>query len=202
MHDPRLDKLASQLIKHSVTLKRGETILFDLYDTPPEMGIALIRAARAAGGHPLVQVHDAKVTREMQLHADDKQYEAWSAVQMDLIQRVQAYIAIRGSHNITESSDVPDERMKLVMSKMRPVMNHRVQKTKWCVLRWPNPSMAQLNNMSTEAFEDFYFRVCLLDYAALKPGMTALEKLMDKTDKVHITGPGTDLRFSIKCIRS
>ncbi len=202
MHDPRLDKLASQLIKHSVTLKKGEHILFDLYDTPADMGIALVRAARAAGGIPHVQVHDARLAREMQMGATEKQYEAWSGVQMNLIERMQAYIAIRGSHNITESSDVPAEKMKLVMSKMRAVMNHRVKKTKWCVLRWPNPSMAQLNGMSTEAFEDFYFRVCLLDYAALKPGMKALEKLMDKTKDVHITGPGTDLRFSIKGIRS
>lgn len=202
MHDPRLDQLARQLIKHSVSLKKGENVLIDLYDTPAEMGIALIRAARAAGGIPHVQIMDARLTRELQMGATEKQYEEWSGVQMNMIQRMQAYIAIRGSHNITESSDVPAERMKLVMSKMRPVMNHRVQKTKWCVLRWPNPSMAQLSNMSTEAFEDFYFRVCLLDYAALKPGMKALEKLMDKTKSVHIKGPGTDLRFSIKGIRS
>jgi aminopeptidase len=92
--------------------------------------------------------------------------------------------------------------MKLVTSKMRTVMNHRVQKTKWCVLRWPNPSMAQLSNMSTEAFEEFYYRACLLDYAALAPGMKALEILMDETKDVHITGPGTDLRFSIAGIQS
>ena len=202
MHDPRLDQLARQLITHSVSLKPGENILFDLYDTPAEMGIALVRAARAAGGVPQVQVHDARIARELQLGATEAQYEAWSGVQMDMIQRMQAYIAIRGSHNITESSDVPAEKMKLVMAKMRPVMNHRVQKTKWCVLRWPNPSMAQLNNMSTEAFEDFYFRVCLLDYAALKPGMQALERLMDETKEVHITGPGTDLKFSIAGIFS
>jgi aminopeptidase len=134
--------------------------------------------------------------------ATEAQYTEWSGAQMNLIKRMQAYIAIRGSHNITESSDVPAERMKLVMSKMRPVMNHRVQKTKWCVLRWPNASMAQQSSMSTEAFEDFYFRVCLLDYAALKPGMKALEKLMNKTKKVHITGPGTDLQFSIEGIES
>ena len=30
--------------------------------------------------------------------------------------------------------------------------------------------------------------------------MTALKKLMDRTDRVEITGPGTDLRFSIKDI--
>jgi aminopeptidase len=202
MHDARLDQLARQLITHSVSLKPGENILFDLFDTPPEMGLALIRAARAAGGLPCVQVHDAKLTREMQIGATEAQYEQWSGVQLNLIERMQAYIAIRGSHNITESADVPPERMKLVTGKMRPVMDHRVQKTKWCVLRWPNPSMAQLSSMSTEAFEDFYFRVCLLDYAALKPGMTALENLMNDTKDVHITGPGTDLKFSIAGIQA
>ncbi|RLS31416.1 MAG: aminopeptidase [Planctomycetota bacterium] len=202
MHDPRHDKLARQLISHSVSLQAGENILFDLYDTPLEMGIALIRAAREAGGVPHVQVHDARLTRELQMGATEAQYEDCSVVQMNLIERMQAYIAIRGSHNITESSDVPTDRMKLVTSKMRPVMNHRVQKTKWCVLRWPSPSMAQLSNMSTEAFEEFYYRVCLLDYAALAPGMKALETLMDETKDVHITGPGTDLRFCIAGIQS
>jgi aminopeptidase len=60
--------------------------------------------------------------------------------------------------------------------------------------------MAQQATMSTEAFEDFYFRVCTLDYARMKPGMKALSELMVKTDQVAITGPGTDLTFSIKGI--
>ena len=42
--------------------------------------------------------------------------------------------------------------------------------TKWVVLRWPNASMAQLAGMSTEAFEDFYFHVCNLDYAKMDAG--------------------------------
>ena len=62
--------------------------------------------------------------------------------------------------------------------------------------------MAQQASMSTEAFEDFYFRVCLLDYKALLPSMTALKKLMDKARNVHITGPGTDLRFSLKGLKA
>jgi aminopeptidase len=113
---------------------------------------------------------------------------------------MQAYIAVRGSHNIAETSDVPADRMKLAMKHMRPVLDHRVKRTKWCVLRWPTPAMAQQAGMSTAAFEDFYFRVCLLDYKALLPGMKALKRLMDATDRVEITGPGTDLRFSIKNI--
>ena len=107
---------------------------------------------------------------------------------------------MRGSNNITELSDVPPEKMKLIGRKMRRVQDQRVKKTKWVVLRWPTPSMAQLAGMSTEAFEDFYFDVCTLDYRKLLPGMKALKRLMEKTNRVQIKGPGTDLRFSVKGI--
>ena len=111
-----------------------------------------------------------------------------------------AYIGLRGSNNITELSDVAAERMQLIAKKMRPVQDQRVKRTKWVVLRWPTPSMAQLAGMSTEAFEDFYFEVCTLDYRKLQPGMKALKALMERTDRVEVKGLDTDLRFSIKGI--
>jgi aminopeptidase len=111
-----------------------------------------------------------------------------------------AYIALRGSNNVTELSDVPAKQMQLMAKRMRPVQDQRVKKTKWVVLRWPTPSMAQLAGMSTEAFEDFYFEVCTLDYGKLQPGMKALKALMERTDRVEIKGAGTDVRFSIKGI--
>jgi aminopeptidase len=132
--------------------------------------------------------------------ATDDQYAYQARHELTRMKGLQAYIGIRGSNNITENSDVPSDRQKLVMKHLRPVIDHRVKKTKWCVLRWPTPSMAQQAGMSTEAFEDFYFRVCTLDYKKLEPGMNALKALMDKTDVVHLKGPGTDLRFSIKNI--
>lgn len=100
-----------------------------------------------------------------------------------------AYIAVRGSHNITEMSDVPDEKMRLISGAMRSVMDWRINKTKWVVLRWPTPAMAQQAQMSTPAFEDFYFKVCTLDYSRMASGMAALKTLMDGTDKVQLKGP-------------
>jgi aminopeptidase len=138
----------------------------------------------------------------MLMGADDTQYGIISKHLLAEMKDMDAYIALRGGHNIAENSDVPPDRMRLAMKHMRPVLDHRVKKTKWCVLRWPSASMAQQAGMSTEAFEDFYFKTCLLDYKALLPSMNALKKLMDRTDKVEIKGPGTDLRFSIKGINS
>jgi aminopeptidase len=200
MHDARIDALARQLVRYSTALKKGEKVLIDLYDVPDSIGLALIREARAKGAFPFIRIHQSRLTREMLKGSEDDQYSIIAKHLLAEMKDMDAYIAVRGGYNISETSDVPAEKMKLAMKHMRPVLDHRVKKTRWCVLRWPSPSMAQQANMSTEAFEDFYFKVCLLDYKALGPAMNALKKLMEATDHVEISGPGTELRFSIKDI--
>jgi aminopeptidase len=200
MHDERFDKLAKLLVEYSIRLKRNETVLIEGFDIPDEMTVALIRAARNAGGVPFAQVHHARVNRALALEGSDRQLTLMASHELARMKKMNAYIAVRGSHNITELSDVPPDKMKLIGKKMRPVQDQRVKKTKWVVLRWPTPSMAQLAGMSTEAFEDFYFDVCTLDYRKLLPGMKTLKRLMEATDCVRIGGPGTDLAFSVKGI--
>ena len=202
MQDARFDKLASLLVDYSTNLKRNEKVLIETFDVPDDMTIALIRAARKAGAVPFVQMQRARVSRELALEIDARQLAVTAAHELARMKKMDAYIAIRGSNNISELADVPVERMKLIAKKLRPVQDHRVQKTKWVVLRWPTPAMAQQAGMSTAAFEDFFFKVCTLDYRKLQPGMKALKTLMEKTDQVQIKGPGTDLRFSIKGISS
>ena len=92
------------------------------------------------------------------------------------MKKMQAYIAVRGSGNASENADVPSDRMALYSRITRPVLNYRVSKTRWCVLRWPTPSMAQAAGMSTEAFEDLYFDVCTLDYRKMARAMVPLER--------------------------
>ena len=200
MNDPRFARLADVLTGFSTLLAKGERVLIDAFDIPEEMVIALVRAARARGALPYVQLNNSRITRELLRGAEAEQYRTSADAELFRMKRMDAYIALRGSGNIFESSDVPADRMQLVNGLMRPVLNWRVEKTKWVVLRWPTSAMAQQAGMSTERFEDFYFRVCTLDYARMRPGMAALQKLMARTDRVEIKGPGTDLRFSIKGI--
>jgi aminopeptidase len=200
MHDARFDKLARLLVEYSIRLKRNETVFIETFDVPDEMAIALIRAVRKAGATPLVQIQRAQVNRALAIDATERQLNLVARHELARMKKMNAYIAVRGSDNITELADVPARQMKLIAKKMRPVQDQRVKKTKWVVLRWPTPSMAQLAGMSTEAFEDFYFEVCTLDYRKLQPGMRALKALMERTNRVEIKGPGTDLRFSVKRI--
>jgi aminopeptidase len=200
MTDPRCTKLAKLLIEYSTELKKGDRVLLDLIDVPDEIGIELIRAARAVGATPVIAVRHTRLNRELLRGSS----QAHALLERDLelfrMKKVQAYIAIRGSANANENADVPSDRLALYSRVTRPVLNHRVNKTRWCVLRWPSPSMAQSAGLSTEAFENLYFDVCTMDYGKMAKAMGPLEQRMRRTDRVEIKGPGTDLTFSIKGI--
>lgn len=200
MSDPRFTQLAEVLTGFSTELKKGERVLIDAFDVPDTFTIALVRAAQERGALPYVNIQRARITRELLKGASVEQYTTASEVELQRMKHMQAYIAVRGSDNIFETSDVPADRVQTVAKVMKPVLDHRVNKTKWVVLRWPSSAMAQQAGMSTTAFEDFYFRVCTFDYRRYGPGMKALADLMNKTDRVHLKGPGTDLKFSIKGI--
>ncbi len=192
--DPRYDELAEGLVGFSTALKKGERVLIDAFDVPDAIVIALIRAARRRGAWPYVQLQPgADLPRAGARGRGGANTASLAELELARMRQMDAYIALRGSDNIFESSDVPAEKVQLVSRLMKPVHDHRVGKTKWVVLRWPTSAMAQQAGMSTEAFEDFYFRVCTLDYGRMAPGMKALADLMRRTDRVHLKGPGTDL---------
>ena len=119
-----------------------------------------------------------------------------------MMSEMDAFLAIRDSENAMELSDVSKEANGWYSRHYQQPVHFeiRVPKTKWCVMRWPNAAMAQLAETSQEAFEDFYFNVCNLDYARFSKAMEPLQERMRKTDKVRIVSPGTDLTFSIKNI--
>ena len=200
MTDPRFAKLSDLLVKYSIELKKNERILLDMIDVPDEFAIQLMRAVRKAGAIPLVETRHTRITREIQRQTSRQHAALVRKVDLFRMKQVQAYIAVRGSDNASESSDVPSDLMALYSKVMRPVLDQRVNKTRWCVLRWPSPSMAQAANMSTEAFENFYFNVCTMNYPKMARAMIPLQKRMNRTDRVHLKSPGTDLRFSIKGI--
>lgn len=199
--DPRVKKLSNVLVDYSCDVKPGEKV-FIHYEgecTKPLVK-QLIKDVYAKGGLPYFEIRDAEVNREILMNCTEEQIKFMKEYQMKQMEGMDAYISIRAGLNTSEMSDVPSEKMNMYNRILHPVLEERVNHTKWVVLRYPNHSMAQLATTSLEAFEDFYFDVCTLDYKKMADAMTPLVELMNKTDKVHIVGPGTDLTFSIKGI--
>ena len=199
--DSRVKKLSDVLVNYSCNLQKNEKILIDYEGECTKPLIKqIIKDVYAVGAKPFVNIRDSSVNREILLGCDEDQIKFQNEYLLAQMQGMDAYIAVRAGNNTSELSDVPAEKLNIYSKFLRPTLDYRVGKTKWVVLRYPNPSMAQLSNTSEEAFEDFYFNVCTLDYKKMGASMEPLVKLMNKTDRVHLVGPNTDLEFSIKGI--
>ncbi|AQS57661.1 aminopeptidase [Desulforamulus ferrireducens] len=200
MVDPRIITLAHNLVNYSCEVKPGEKVLIENIGLELPLLRELVKKVYQAGGQPFTVIKNNSVERALLLGASEEQmkiradYEAAAMSQMD------AYIGIRSGDNASELADVPAEKMELYYKHYWNKVHGeiRVNRTKWVVLRYPSPSMAQLANTSTEAFEDYYFNVCNLDYAKMSQAMDPLVELIQKTDRVRIVGRDTDLSFSIK----
>ena len=199
--DPRIKELSELLVNYSCDIQPGDKVLISYEgECCKNLARQLIKDVYKAGGLPYSEIRDAAITREILLNCTEEQIMFKDKCDLEQMQGMQAYIAIRAGNNTAELADVPSEKLNLYSKLSRPTLDYRVNETKWVVLRYPNYSMAQLANTSLENFEDFYFDVCTLDYRKMSEAMTPLVELMNRTDKVQIKGPGTDLTFSIKGI--
>lgn len=200
--DSRIEKLANILINYSCDLKENEKILIEAIGTSCfDLVRALVRETYKIKALPFIIYGSNSLTRELLKNCTPDQLEAMADFDLYRMKSMNAFIGIRAHDNINELSDISSEKMNLFTSKYSwPVAEERIKKTKWVVLRWPNNSMAQLANTSLETFEDFYFKVCNLDYNKMSKAMDALVDLMERTEKVRIVGQNTDITFSIKGI--
>ncbi|MBO8165392.1 MAG: aminopeptidase [Brevibacillus sp.] len=200
MADLRISKLADVLLDHSVRVQEKEHILIELRGEGEALVKQLVRKVYERGAYPHVRILNPSIQRELMLGTSEERAEAIKRWEEPIIQEIAAYIVINGVPNESEMADVPVERRRIQQNVMKPLNDFLTNNKKWVLLNYPTPSKAQSANMSTEAFEDFYFDVCTLDYQKMKQAFVPLKELMDQTDRVRIVGPGTDLTFSIKGI--
>jgi len=198
MKDKRYETLANNLINYSVNLKKGENIFIDVFGCNNLLARELVKKAYEVGGQPYVNVNDEKLDALIYKDINEKQLNLMNESKYAFMKKMDAYIAIRERNNIYEGSIIPQKKGALISKMLKETVDERVKNTKWCVMRYPNDSMAQLSGMPTDEFEDFYFNVCNLDYSKMSKAMDNLVTLMEKTDKVRLVGVNTDLTFSIK----
>lgn len=204
MLDPRITRLAELLCSHSTRLGPEDNLLIHAFDIPEEAVSEVVRVAQNTGANVAVRIEQNLIKRQLMLGMTETNARLIAEVERHEMEQMTAYIALRGSHNYAELSEVPEgvQRMWSKEYSQPVVFGVRVPKTKWVALRWPTASMAQQANMSTPAFEQFYFDVCTMDYAKMAKACAPLKDLMDNTDMVRVTAPGTDFTLSIKGIGS
>ena len=182
--DPRVKKLAETLIRFSTRLQAGENILIQARNEDNQLVRALVQEAYAVGANPFVWLDRTPVERELALGYTEEQLKLRAEVDAALMSKMHAYIGYTAIENDSEMSDVPAEKMEMYARIYGKKVHGeiRVPKTRWCVLRYPTPAMAQAAGMSMAGFEDFFYDVCTMDYSRMDQAMNPLKELMEKTD--------------------
>lgn len=200
----RITELAKNLVNYSCALKKGEKVFIESYDNDNMLVKEIIKEVYRVGAYPFVSLYEASVQRLLIGGTSVEHAQMRAKYASVLMNEMDAYIGIRGALNTYEMSDVPSDKLAIDSKHYSYPVHHeiRVGKTKWVILRYPNPSFAQASSMSTDKFEELYFKVCNLDYSKMNKAMDSLKALMDHTDKVRLVANGTDVSFSIKGIGS
>ena len=180
--DRRIRQLAELLVNYSCEVKTGENVLIKyIGDETRDLVRAVVKEVYKAGGNPFIEADDDRIKREILLGANAEQLKLKYDHDLEFMKKMDCYIAVRGSDNTNELADVPSSQMSMDNRLSSDLLDYRVENTKWVVLRYPNNAMSQLAGTSKEAFEDFYFDVCTLDYAKMDKAMDALKKRMESS---------------------
>ena len=201
--DSRNKKLAMNIICNSISLKPGDNLLVEITgEDGLELANEIIKQAKKINANPILNLIRYKELKEFLINSSKEKIIEYGKKDYNRMKNMQAYIGISAPTSDKSFEGVSQEKLEFY-NKYYTALVHlqqRVKHTRWCILRYPNEYFARKSNMTLTEFKNFYYNVCNVNYNKMKIAMEPLQKLMNKTDKVHIVAPGTDLIFSIKGI--
>lgn len=200
MRDTRLVNLAKMLIHHSVKLKPKERVLIrGHYNAKPLMK-ELIDEAYQLGAYPYIEILDDELDKHLALGYEKEQLETAAKWNMQKYEDIDAVIIAYGEENDAEMAEVPMDKHRLRGQAMKESTFFYVNNRRWVLLNYPTRGLAQKAGMSFSRFEDYLLDVSSVDYQKMNQAMQPLKELMERTDKVRLVAPETDIQFSIKGI--
>jgi len=200
MEDPRLRKLAKLLVNYSTCVKPGDNVLIENVNPEPDFLKVLIEEVHAAGANAFLSLRDRRMERTLFDDAMEGQFALQAEFERARMDKMNVYIGFTSMRNSFAWKDLPIKQAELYNNHIwkKVHIERRISHTRWVVLRYPSAAMAQNAGMSEDSFEKFFFDVCTLDYQKMSKAMDPLKELLERSDRVRIVSPGTDLEFSIK----
>jgi len=195
MKDKRIEKLASVLVNFSTSIKKGDMVLIEAIGTPTLPFVKEIHRQTLIKGAKYVEIwfSEPEVTKDFYNLATKQQIDFFPKHKLDFMKKVNAYIAVRAPENSMVFANVDHKNLLTNQKVMQPILNWRVNHTKWVVTRWPCHGFAQEAKMSLEELFDFYFAACIQDWASVGKRQAKLARMMKETKEIKVKASDTDL---------
>lgn len=200
MRDTRVTEMAKVLVDYSTRIKKGDRVLISAagFEAAPLVKELYALCLQRGAEYVEYSFSVPEIDRQFYNLASKQQLAVFPQHKLDFYKTLTAYIGISAGENSMVNATSNQKSMVAYSKLTRPLVDQRVRHTKWVVTRFPTQGAAQEARMSIDEYEDYLFSACCIDWAAESRKMEKLKKLMDKTDRVRLVGPDTDLSFSIK----
>lgn len=205
MDDARMAALAALLLDHSIRIRPGELFEINGGLAAKPLIKALLRGAATRGAYPVVALEDDELTR-LTLSCIDPAHpermrpalEKQAAWELSKWEHVAAHIDIGVDENDAELAGVDGRALACYREARARVRQVMIDERRWVYLHYPTPADAQKAGLCMDDMFELFFAAAQVDYAAMERYMTPLVRRMERARRVRITGPGTDLTFSIE----
>ncbi|ADQ68487.1 leucyl aminopeptidase (aminopeptidase t) [Halogeometricum borinquense DSM 11551] len=193
--DPRIREHAQIIADHSADISDGDNVVINAPAAAEELVVALHEECAERGANPVYMNNSSRASRAF-LRNHDGEFETPDHL-LAMYEEMDAYIAVRGDVNASETADVDPETNAAHRRAMQPVLEERLSK-KWCLTQFPTAGNAQLAGMSTEGYENFVWDAVNLDWDEQYEFQQQMVEILDDADEVHIVaGDETDVTMSV-----
>ena len=195
----KLKELASLIVNYSIRVEKDERVLITTQSLETREFVSyLIEEIYKNGGVPCLKINDPILGARLAEKNNEGRIELLKKIQENEVELFDSFINIRYAINDYENKNVSGEMSKKLSQALLPSSDVRVNQRKWVLLNYPSLLDSYKAKMTSTEFMEFALRFMTVNYKSMSELIKPLKKLMDKTDKVRIVSPGTDITFSIK----
>jgi len=209
MADIRTEKLADLLVNYSVAVKPGDKVAIIAPEIAAPLTYAVYAKVLQAGGHPLITTRSMDALELLYRYGSQEQLEYIHEGQRVIIEKYDVRIVIIGEENTKALSRIDPAKIALYDKARTELTNTMMRRSasgelRWVLAPYPTNAFAQDADMSLRDYEDFLYQACMPDLAdpigywqKVAAEQERIIRWLDGKNKVHITGPETDLRLSV-----
>ncbi|CAN5485562.1 aminopeptidase [soil metagenome] len=211
MADPRLDKLASVLVRYSTCVQSGEHVALIAPPLAEPLVMAAYREVLLVGGHPVIHMTPDAEAEILLRHASAEQLGRANPIDEWLVENCAVAIYFLAPVNTRALTQVDPARQSLLESGRRRHMETFLQRAarghlRWSVAQLPCPAAAQEADLSLSDYEEFVYRACFIDredtigawYALSESQQRLIEFLRGVSELRFRTPQGTDLTVRVE----
>ena len=192
-------KLANIIVNHSLKLKENEKVLIS-YQGVESLPLVkeIVKEVINKKGVVDVEYTNQDIDNYIKEHLTDEIILNKTNKMKYQVENYDCFVKLCYRKSDYYGKNVLKEMNNKLMASLEPYKEIQVNERRWVLLNYPSIVDSNKAHMTPEEFYNFAMDAMTVDYDKMYHDMLPLKELMEKTDKVRIIAPNTDITFSIK----